>query len=765
MQTKGVLYLNLGTKCISRMLVSIHSLKKHYNGPISIVSIGDESNKFFDSINDQLIKQNINIIKENFKEIPEGKNIVFLMKTSINKCTPYDLSVFLDADTLVRGNIDELFELAEKHDFVAPKFTNWTTKTKAITRRIESWRSTYPDLMKGAFEYEPALNCGVFAFKKNAHYMLEWYQKTLPNRGVFIPDETAMQCIVHLYKHFACDQKYNVSCKYSTPKDPDTRVIHYHGRKHCRMKKDKILYGGELWMEEYNQAASENFLNISSSPKDKYIKALEKSDQPTSQKQINKETTIVTVVDEKTLPKFLENVKTWDLKPDIKNLHKIIFTIGNCIITDLELSNYKVIGYPLATDRFNIYTDKAVKEVTTPYWLKIDPSIKFTNDAKCLLDHFYNYDIVGNREWSTIPGQSLIELDEWAEEVDVDGDVYISDSKNIPEEYKHNVISTYFSLNNTSFTKEAVGHLASKSPKISDDGLFYWYMANRLPDEQDRKQRWAWHHMKKLGIEFNNEVSAIPTSKPKQTVVMNDFDFTIVSAVNPPYLDKLKLTLPTWQRKPQFANKPAIIFHNGFSSNENPPELNWIREYLFNYKLIHWDMEKYDSQRELMLSSFVFGAAAYVETPYWVKIDGDAFFTNSNDVFDKGHLEYDIVGHSWHYSKPGKWLNDLDNWANANKIPGENFLKTPKEIETAIKSNRYGHKRIASFMCLHKTDFTVEAALAAGDRLPVPSHDTYMWYYAFRTGKKISSFKIKKRGCLNNTNINEIQRILCQINL
>lgn len=757
--TKGVLYLNLGTKCISRMLVSIYSLKKHYNGPISIISIGDESNKFFSSINDQLIEQNVSIIKENFKEIPEGKNIVFLMKTSINKCTPYDLSVFLDADTLVRGSIDELFELAEKYDFIAPKFTNWTTKTKAIARRIESWRSTYPELMKGAFEYEPALNCGVFAFKKNAQFMLEWYQKTLPNRVVFIPDETGMQVIAHLYPHFACDQKYNVSCKYSTPKDPDTRVIHYHGRKHCRIKNDKIIYNGELWVEEYKQAISKNFLNISSSPKDKYIKALDKSDQPTTQKSINKETTIVTVVDEKTLPNFLENVKTWNLKPDIKNLPKIIFTIGNCDINNLEVSNYKIIKC-LKIDKFNIYTDRVVKEVTTPYWLKIDPNVKFTNDVKCLLDHFYDYDIIGNREWVTKIGQSLIELDEWAEEIDIDGDVYISDLKNIQNEYKHNVISTYFSLNNTAFTKEAVGYLTIKLPKILDDGLFYWYMANRLPDEQDRKQRWAWHHMKKLGIQFEDIKQP---KEDKEIIKVSNLDFTIVTAVNPPYLEKLKLTLPTWQKKPQFVDRPAIIFHNGFSLNENPPELNWIQEHLPNYKLVHWDMEKYDSQRELMLSSFVLGTAIHVKTPYWVKIDSDAFFVNDIDVFNEEHLKYDISASSWHYTKPGHWLSDLDNWASKNSIPGENILKTPEEIKEAIKSRRYGHKRIASFICLHKTSFTVEAAIAAGSRLPVPSHDTYMWYYAFRTNKKIDRFKVKKKGCLNNTNINKIRSILDQV--
>ena len=39
----GVIYLNSGTKCLVRLLVSIHSLRKYYDGPVAIVSVGEES--------------------------------------------------------------------------------------------------------------------------------------------------------------------------------------------------------------------------------------------------------------------------------------------------------------------------------------------------------------------------------------------------------------------------------------------------------------------------------------------------------------------------------------------------------------------------------------------------------------------------------------------------------------------------------------------------------------------------------------------------
>lgn len=521
---KGVIYFNLGTKCILRAIVSIHSLRKYYDGPITIISTGDDSNELCDRL---FKNSDINIVKAIFPKSLEGKNCVYLKKASVNDWTPYDISVFLDADTLVRGPIDELFELAEKHDFIVPQFTHWTTvKTKAIKRRIKGWEEVYPELMDAAYSFGPAVNCGVFAFKKDTDFVVNWCDGIKPGRNNFIPDETGMQVILHKYKHFVCDQKYNVSCKYSDPYDDDTRIIHYHGRKHCRLNDDgKIQYGGDLWLQEHKETLDEDFLNISKAPEDRMFR-----------------------------------------------------------------------------------------------------------------------------------------------------------------KYKN--------------------------------------------------------------------------FKPKRQI--NDKRITIVTAVNPPYLEKLKLTLPTWQRKPQLKDCPLVVFHNGF---ENPDQdLSFIKEVTGRkVKLVEWNMKNAESPRELMLSAFVLGAPYEVETPYWLKIDGDAYFTNDDDIVLDHFYEYDLAGHKWKYTKPGKWICDLDDWAFNMDIDGDNYLSEDQRSE-AESSKRFGHKRIASFVCLHQTEFTKEAAEAAGDKLPVPSHDTYLWYMAERLpDRKWCWHSYKKLGCGNQTNINKLKEIILEV--
>lgn len=519
---KGVIYFNLGSKCLLRAIVSIHSLRKYYDGPIAIISTGSDSDKLCDSL---FKGTDIQIVKASFPISLQGKNEVYLKKASVNDWTPFDVSVFLDADTIVKGPIDELFELAEEHDFVVPQFTNWTTKKGSIKRRIEGWKEIYPDLMEAALDFGPAVNCGVFAFKKDTEFAAKWCSNVTPGRLNFIPDETGMQVVIHQYKHFVCDQKYNVSCKYSKPDDEDARIIHYHGRKHCRIDEDgKIPYHGDIWLAEHKEATAKDFLNISKAPIDRMYK-----------------------------------------------------------------------------------------------------------------------------------------------------------------KYKN--------------------------------------------------------------------------FKPKKQIT--DKRITIVTAVNPPYLDKLKITLPTWQRKPQLKDCPMVVFHNGFEDAD--ADLAFIAEVTGRkVKLVEWNMDNADSTRELMLSAFVLGAPFEVDTPYWLKIDGDAYFTNDDDVILDHFYEYDLAGHKWKYTKPGQWIADLDYWAFNTDVEGDDYL-TEEQREEAVKSKRFGHKRIASFVCLHNTEFTKEAAELAGNKLPVPSHDTYLWYMAERLpGRKWCWHSYKKLGCGNQTNITKLRDIVTE---
>lgn len=226
-------------------------------------------------------------------------------------------------------------------------------------------------------------------------------------------------------------------------------------------------------------------------------------------------------------------------------------------------------------------------------------------------------------------------------------------------------------------------------------------------------------------------------------------EFSIVTAVTPDYLKKLSWALPTWPLKSQFKNRRLYVFHHGFSQPEN--DLSWIGEYFSDIRFFEFTMPEYENQRELMLSSFVLGSAKEVKEPYFCKLDADTFFTDEQDVFTEDDFNYDLFSHSWGYTKPGWWIDKLDAWVKDKPYRGDRNDK-----------GRRSEKRIQSICCLHRTEFVRKCADACGTRLPVPSHDTYLWYMAnYFSDCTWNSRKLYKHGVGHNSRFKGIRENIC----
>jgi len=226
-------------------------------------------------------------------------------------------------------------------------------------------------------------------------------------------------------------------------------------------------------------------------------------------------------------------------------------------------------------------------------------------------------------------------------------------------------------------------------------------------------------------------------------------DFAIMTAATEPYLKKLRWTVPTWACKPQFQGKRLYILYHDI----NPKELDFVRDYFPDLVLIEWSMPKYDDVRELMLSSFVLGAAKHITEDYYVKLDADAFFTSDEEVFTDDDFDYDLVAHRWGYSKPAWWIDKMDSWVKNKRWRGTK------------RGGSKGAKRIISWCCLHSMQFVRKCAAAAGDRLPIGSHDTYLWYMADHFSDcSWRSHNLKERGVNHCSRWRSIRENICAWN-
>lgn len=257
MNQAGVTYYNRGTKCLLSLLVSIHSLRTHYAGEITILSEGDESHGICSKIADSVGAS----IMEVDSGFDAGKNHCFLAKTVINQWTPYGITIFLDSDTLVQQPIDQLLELAGTNEFCVARFSNWTVGRGPYSKRIREWETVAAQDVEATWRFGVAINTGVLAFDRDAKIFQEWSGLAWKGRANALPDEISCQILLHRHKHLILPQVWNCSCKYSDPHAPDVRIIHYHGRKHCR---PGLPYGGDLWTEHFSVVWRANIADVRS---------------------------------------------------------------------------------------------------------------------------------------------------------------------------------------------------------------------------------------------------------------------------------------------------------------------------------------------------------------------------------------------------------------------------------------------------------------------------------------------------------------------
>jgi len=256
--TNGVVYLNAGTGCCARLLVSIRTLRKVYQGRVHVHSFG-EGWEIVEKIGK---KYSLDYSLGTPFKTPPGKNQILLEKIGVaaDMLPVFDNTLFIDADTVIMQPFDELFQEIQDHKFVVAQFSNWLVGQRILQRRFKTWDEATKDLKMD----QPAINTGVFGYSfklQSENWLHKWYELALANRDRFIADEVSLQMLLPTVPHKIISPNYNWSCKYARTPLSEAKIVHFHGRKHCRIG---LPFHGDLWMKEYQAALNENDCEIKS---------------------------------------------------------------------------------------------------------------------------------------------------------------------------------------------------------------------------------------------------------------------------------------------------------------------------------------------------------------------------------------------------------------------------------------------------------------------------------------------------------------------
>lgn len=466
-QGEGVLYFNVGLRCLARLCVSVHSLRKVYGGPVTLMTQGELP---------QWAREVMAALGVQVLDIPQEDASSRTMKASLWRHSPYEVTLFLDSDTLVLQDPSPLFADIRKHGFVVTQFSNWVTSGSRMRKRILAWRPLLSaDGLDKALHFGPAVNTGVVGWRRNASILKPWeahsrrgWQANCTRRLI---DELACQVLLHQHPHHVVPDRWNHSVRFGVDSDP--AIIHYHGNKHTGNRP-----ACERWKDEYwdfrNQSSAYDALGQDEhddSLRD-YLKTIVRND-----------VTIVTVVNRAYLHKLKANWPRWMATRGLREQRYMVFSVDGADLGFLRpYRNVQVIPWNhMGNDRrgcLSTFVFGVARHVTTPYWMKLDCDTHPKADTFTWPD-YRGHAITAHRwGYTRVKGDPsarqhwLNTLDQWW-----GGEPLFP--ANIPiGRHGHPRISSYCAIEKTDFTKRLAARCGNALPVPSQDTTA-WYAAIR----------------------------------------------------------------------------------------------------------------------------------------------------------------------------------------------------------------------------------------------------------------------------------------------
>jgi len=258
---RSICYVMSGAAHAPYAVTSLLSLRQWWQGKIKVYA-WQESYEIM-----RMVGHDPRIDAEVIPVIPSyrGKNAQFLHKIEIMQTQDDGPNLYLDADTLIVGPLEELFNAADEFGFVATQFQHWTCDGGLIRNRIARLRkfpivdeSMIDKLFAGCY---PSVNGGVFACHPNNTVLTVWRAWAWAARSIFICDE----CVLHLMVPMFEDQsrivvapgRFNTSPKYVAEFDK-LLIRVWHGHGDCWTRPDKSREGYSMWWTAFTKAVNSN---------------------------------------------------------------------------------------------------------------------------------------------------------------------------------------------------------------------------------------------------------------------------------------------------------------------------------------------------------------------------------------------------------------------------------------------------------------------------------------------------------------------------
>lgn len=279
----GVIYLMTYPSHLVNLVVSLWTLRRWWTGKVTVYA-WQESYDIAKRIGDDpALNANV-ILRE--PRLKGTRTDTFVEKTQFLMDLPEGIHAFLDADTVIAGPIDELFD-AGQCGFAATQFNDWLTVGDRIKDRVKRLYN-FPEIDRRLVDATlaspwPSPNNGIISCQPNSEVLPLWYRWTLAAQSMFIPDETVLHVLVPLFMPSGKMEMlrggvFNCSPKHQPRGLPDdaVRIWHFHGDSNVRP--EKTQRGFDMWWPLYLDARKQNVGGIKEWRERNYSKWLNKAE-------------------------------------------------------------------------------------------------------------------------------------------------------------------------------------------------------------------------------------------------------------------------------------------------------------------------------------------------------------------------------------------------------------------------------------------------------------------------------------------------------
>lgn len=268
---RGCVFFSFGTGFALQLLVSIHSLRKYYDGPITVFLAPEKHGE---------------ALRRDIEKL--GAEVAYLENLSrscdrhrIFRESPYETTLSFDSDVIFRGPIDDLWEPLEREGVLVTRFytppygIDGTKEAPGEVNRMELLGNLHGFVDEAAFERavrrvkcdRTDINIGVLGISRpnGDAFLADWSRLMERGRDKSIPilDEVLVVALIDDYAHYQADEVWNCPADefFRMTNIADAVILHYFGDGYRalgdqRMGRNARTWAGKKWYEAYYETAA-----------------------------------------------------------------------------------------------------------------------------------------------------------------------------------------------------------------------------------------------------------------------------------------------------------------------------------------------------------------------------------------------------------------------------------------------------------------------------------------------------------------------------